>query len=61
MHLSRLKFSEEVRTTLTLAEDMPTIQKHMVESMKTLPGTPLEEEFCRRSTAINAVANYFKF
>jgi uncharacterized protein DUF3435 len=61
MQLSGLKFSEEVKTTLTLADDMPTIQKHMVESMMTLPGMTLDEEFCRRSTAINAVAAYCKF
>jgi hypothetical protein len=61
MQLSGLKFSKEVKTTLILADDMPTIQKHMVESMMILPGTTLEEEFCRRSTAVNAVAAYCKF
>jgi hypothetical protein len=61
MQLSGLKFSEEVNTTLMLADDMPAIQKHMVESMMTLPGTTLAEEFGRRSTAINAVAAYCKF
>jgi len=61
MQLSGLKFSKDVKTTLELADDMPTVQKHMVESIMTLPGTTLEEEFCRRSTAINAVAAYCKF
>jgi hypothetical protein len=61
MQLSGLKFSEDVKTTLKLADNMPAIQKHMVESIMTLPGTTLEEEFGRRSTAINAVAAYCKF
>ncbi len=61
MQLSGLKFSKEVKTTLMLADDMPTIQKHMVESVMTLPETPSEEEFCRRSTTINTVAAYASF
>jgi hypothetical protein len=61
MQLSGLKFGEEVKTALTLADDKPAIQKHMVESMMTRPGITLKEEFCRRSTAINAVAAYCKF
>src|ERR1700734_3182344 len=40
---------------------MPTIQKHIVESIMMLLGTTLEEEFCRRGTAISAVAAYCKF
>jgi hypothetical protein len=45
MQLSRLKFSDDVKTTLKLANDMPAIQKHIVESIITLLGTTLEEEF----------------
>jgi hypothetical protein len=45
MQLSRLKFSNDVKTTLKLANDMPAIQKHMVELIMTLPGTTLKEEF----------------
>ena len=40
---------------------MPPIQKHLVETMMTLPGATLEEGFRRRSAAINAVATYCKF
>lgn len=61
MQLSKLKFSKDVKTTLKLANNMPTVQKHMIESMMTLLGTTLEEEFGQRSTAINAVAAYCKF
>ncbi len=61
MQLSRLKFSEDVKTTLKLANDMPTVQKHMIKSIMTLPGTTLVEEFGQRSTAINAIAAYCKF
>jgi hypothetical protein len=44
-----------------LVDDIPTIQKHMIESIMTLPGMTLEEEFCRRSTTANTVAAYCKF
>ncbi|CAG8982679.1 hypothetical protein HYALB_00000958 [Hymenoscyphus albidus] len=59
--LSGLKFKQEVKTTLDLDEDMPPIQKRLVETIMTLPGATLEEEFRRRNAAINAVAAYCNF
>jgi len=56
LQLSGLKFNQEVKTTLDLDEDMPPIQKRLVETIMTLPGTTLEEEFRRRNAAIDAVA-----
>jgi hypothetical protein len=61
MQLSKLKFGDDVKTTLKLANDMPAIQKHMIESIITLLRTTLKEEFGWRSTAINAVTAYCKF
>jgi hypothetical protein len=61
IQLSRLKFSKEVNTTLILADDIPAIQKYIVKSIITLPGTTLEEEFGQYSTAINTIAAYCKF
>jgi len=40
---------------------MPPKQKRLVETVMTLPGTTLEEEFRRRNAAINAVAAYCNF
>lgn len=61
LQLSGLKFSEEVKCTLDLEDDMPPIQKRLVETIMTLPGTTLEEEFSRRNAAIDVVAAYCKF
>jgi Protein of unknown function (DUF3435) len=61
LQLSGLKFNQDVKTTLDLADDMPPTQKRLVETMMTLPGTTLEEEFRRRNAAIDAVAAYCKF
>jgi hypothetical protein len=55
------KFSEDVKATLELSDDRPLEQKRLIETIMTLPGTTLEEEVCRRSAAINAVAAYCKF
>jgi len=40
---------------------MPSIQKRLVETVMTLPGSTIEEEFRRRNTAIDAVAAYCHF
>jgi len=61
LQLSGLKFNQDVKTILDLDDDMPPIQKCLVETMMTLPGTTLEEEFRRRNAAIDAVATYCNF
>ncbi|KAL5347682.1 hypothetical protein ACLOAV_007091 [Pseudogymnoascus australis] len=61
LQLSGLKFDEDLKTTLDLADDMPQPQRRLVETVITLPGTTLEEEICRRNAAINATAAYCKF
>ncbi|KAM3081193.1 hypothetical protein ACMFMG_005148 [Clarireedia jacksonii] len=40
---------------------MPSIQKRLAETMITLPGKTIEEEFRRRNAAIDAVAAYCHF
>jgi hypothetical protein len=50
-----------MKTTLELSDEMSLIQKRLVETLMTLPGTTLEEEFRRHNAAINAVAVYCKF
>ncbi|KAG4420638.1 hypothetical protein IFR04_006228 [Cadophora malorum] len=40
---------------------MPPIQKRSAETTMTLPGLTIEEEFCRRNTAIDAVATSCHF
>jgi hypothetical protein len=59
--LSGLKFDQEVKSNLDLDDDIPPPQRRLVETMMTLPGTTLEEEFRRRDAAINAVAAYCIF
>ena len=61
LQLSGHKFSEDVKTTLELSDDMPLAQKHLIETVMTLLGITLEDEFRRRNDAINAVAAYCKF
>jgi hypothetical protein len=61
LQLSGLKFDQEVKTNLDLADDMPLIQTRLVETIMTLPGTTLEEELRRRNAAIDAVAAYCNF
>jgi Protein of unknown function (DUF3435) len=50
-----------VKTTLDENDEMPPIQKCLVETIMTLPETTLEEEFRRRNAAIDAVAAYCHF
>jgi hypothetical protein len=40
---------------------MPPAQRRLVETVMTLPGTTLEEEFRRRDAAIDAVGAYCRF
>jgi hypothetical protein len=40
---------------------MPSMQKRLVEIVMTLLGSTVEEEFCRRNAAIDAVASYCHF
>jgi Protein of unknown function (DUF3435) len=61
LQLSGLKFSQDVKTTLELADDMPPIQRRLVETILTLPGTTLEEEIRRRNATIDAVTTYYHF
>lgn len=67
LQLAGLKFDQDakamldLKATLDLDNDMPLIQKRLVEMMMTLPRTTLKEEFRRRNAAINAVASYCKF
>ena len=44
LQLSGLKFDQDVKTNLDLADDMAPVQRRLVETMMTLPGTTLEEE-----------------
>ena len=59
--LSGLKLSQDVKTTLDQNDEMPPLQKRLAETVMTLPGTTIEEEFRRRNAAIDAVAAYCHF
>jgi hypothetical protein len=59
--LSGLKLSQDVKTTLAQIDEMPPLQKRLAETIMTLPGTTIEEEFRRRNAAIDAVAAYCHF
>jgi hypothetical protein len=61
MQLSGFKFTEAVKSTLDISDDMPPPQKRLVETVMSLPGATLEEEMSRRNAAIDAVAAYCKF
>lgn len=52
LQLSGLKFSQGVKTTLDLNEDM---QRRLVETLIKLPGVTLGEEFRRCNAAIDTV------
>lgn len=55
------KFDQDVKTSLDLADNMPQMQRRLVETIITLPGTTLKEESCWRNDAINAVAAHGQF
>jgi len=59
--LSGLKLSQDVKSTLDQNDEMPPLQKRLAETVMTLPGTTIEEEFRRRNAAIDAVAAYCHF
>jgi hypothetical protein len=58
LQLSGLKFSEAPKVRLP---EMPPLQKRLVETILTLPGTTVAEEICRRDAATDAVAAYCHF
>jgi hypothetical protein len=59
--LSGLKLSQDMKTNLDQNNKMSPIQKHLAETLITLPGTTIKEEFRRRNTAINTVTAYYHF
>jgi hypothetical protein len=61
LQLSGFKFSDDPDTKVQLVDEMPLMQKRLVETVMTIPGTTVEEEFHRRNTAIDAVAAYCHF
>jgi hypothetical protein len=46
---------------MPIIDEMPPIQKRLAETVMTLPGTTVVEEFCRCNTAIDAVTAYCHF
>jgi hypothetical protein len=50
-----------VKITLDQNDEIAPLQKRLAETVITLPGTTIEEEFRRRNTAIDAVAAYYYF
>ncbi|KAH8598361.1 hypothetical protein B0O99DRAFT_650275 [Bisporella sp. PMI_857] len=54
-------FTEDIKATLDLSDEMPLIQKRLVETVMTLPETTLEKKFRRRDAAIDAVAAYCRY
>ncbi|TVY31730.1 hypothetical protein LSUB1_G007778 [Lachnellula subtilissima] len=61
MQLSSHKFTKDVKSILQMMEDMPPLQRRLVKTILTLPGTTLEEEFSRCNASINAIVAYCKF
>ncbi|KAH8587509.1 hypothetical protein B0O99DRAFT_656371 [Bisporella sp. PMI_857] len=61
LQLSGFKFTEDVKATLDLSDEMPPIQRRLVETVMTPPRTTLEEKFRHRNAAIDAVAVYCKY
>lgn len=61
LQLAGLKFSDAPGPEALPLPEMPPPQRRLIETIMTLPGTTVEEEFCRRNAAINAVAAYCHF
>jgi hypothetical protein len=61
LQLSGLKFSDALEAKVVQLPEMPSMQKRLVETGMTLPGTTVVEEFRRRNAAIDAVADYCHF
>ncbi|KAJ5248104.1 hypothetical protein N7524_012064 [Penicillium chrysogenum] len=59
--LSETKLAESVTTKLRHAEELPEPQKRLIERILTLPSPTLDQEMCRRTEAIDAVAAYCQF
>jgi Protein of unknown function (DUF3435) len=61
LQLAGLKFYDDSGTSVPIIDEMPPMQKRLAETVMTLPGTTVVEEFCRRNAAIDAVAAYCDF
>ncbi|KAI9769856.1 MAG: hypothetical protein M1840_003850 [Geoglossum simile] len=61
LQLSGLKFSDNPGTKVQVVDEMPLMQKRLVETVMTMPGMTVEEEFRRRNAAIDTVAAYCHF
>ncbi|KAH8787515.1 C2H2 finger domain protein [Hyaloscypha sp. PMI_1271] len=61
LQLAGLKFCDNPGISMPIIDEMPPIQKRLAETVMTLPGTTVVEEFCRRNAAIEAVAAYCHF
>ncbi|KAI9761350.1 MAG: hypothetical protein M1840_001974 [Geoglossum simile] len=61
LQLSGLKFSDNRGTKVQVVDEMPLIQKCLVETVMTMLDTTVEEEFHQCNAAIDAVATYCHF
>ena len=61
LQLAGLKFSDAPEAKVIQLPEMPSMQKRLVETVMTLPGSTVGEEFRRRNAAIDAVAAYCHF
>ncbi|KAH7370264.1 hypothetical protein BKA65DRAFT_471486 [Rhexocercosporidium sp. MPI-PUGE-AT-0058] len=61
LQLAGLKFCDDPSTSVHIVDEMPPIQKRLAETVITLPGTTVVEEFRRRNAAIDAVAAFCHF
>jgi hypothetical protein len=59
--LSETKLAESVTTKLRYKEELPEPQKRLIKRLLTLPSPTLDQEMCRRTEAIDAVAAYCQF
>jgi hypothetical protein len=61
LQLSGLKFSDDLSIKVQAVDKMPLMQKRLVETVMTIPGMTVEEEFCWCNVVIDAVAAYCYF
>jgi hypothetical protein len=61
LQLTGLKFCDDPGTSVPIIDEMPLIQKRLAETVMTLPGTTVVEEFYRRNAVIDAIATYYHF
>ncbi|CEO59611.1 hypothetical protein PMG11_04283 [Penicillium brasilianum] len=59
--LSETKLAETLTTKLRHTEELPEPQKRLIKCLLTLPSPTLDQEMCRRTEAIDAVAAYCQF